>query len=99
MFDSLIAWLAARLQEFLTWVYDLVLWVPKKLFSLIMDALASFFESIPVPGFITNAGSFFQGIPDSFLYFINMFAVGEGIAMVIAAYILRFILRRIPFIG
>lgn len=99
MFDSLISWLSDRLQEFLSWIYDLVLWLPKKLFSLIMDALASFFEAIPVPGFITSAGNYFQGIPDSFLYFINMFAVGEGIAMVIAAYILRFVIRRLPFIG
>lgn len=99
MFDSLKSWLADRIQEFLTWIFDLVLWLPKKLFSLFMDALASFFEAIPVPAFITNAGNFFQGIPDSFLYFVNMFAVGEGIAMVIAAYILRFLIRRIPFIG
>lgn len=99
MFDSLINWLADKLSDVLQWLFDLVLWLPKKLFSLIMDALATFFEALPVPEFVTQAAAYFQGIPSGFLFFLNYFAVGEGMAMVLGAYVLRFVIRRIPFIG
>jgi hypothetical protein len=33
------------------------------------------------------------------LFFADKFAVAEGVAMILAAYGLRFVIRRIPLIG
>ncbi|MOA51113.1 hypothetical protein D3C78_1742180 [compost metagenome] len=64
-----------------------------------MDAFASLVEAIPVPDFLANAGSFLGGLPAGVVYFFDFFAVPEGIAMICSALLLRFVLRRIPFIG
>lgn len=99
MWESIKDWLAEKIEEFQQWLLDMLLWLPKKLFQLIFDGLATFIERIPVPGFIANAQSFFSGIPSEIVYFLNFFAVGEGLAMVTGALVLRFVLRRVPIIG
>lgn len=99
MFDSLFAWLSQKFTEILDWVKDFFLWIPRKLYEEVLDALASFFEALPVPDFIIEAGAAFSGISGNVLFFAQKFAIGEGIALILSAYVLRFILRRIPFIG
>lgn len=99
MFDSLKSWLGGKFEEILEWVKDFFLWVPRKLWEEMLDGIASFFEALPVPDFIIQATNAFSGIGGNVLFFAQKFAVGEGIAMVLAAYLLRFLLRRIPLIG
>lgn len=99
MFDSLMAWLSETFSDILQWVKDLLLWIPRKVYEEVLDGLAGFFESLPVPDFITQATNAFAGISGNVLFFAQKFAVGEGIILILSAYILRFILRRIPFIG
>ncbi|WP_285960735.1 hypothetical protein [Pseudomonas tohonis] len=99
MWSNIKAWLVDKLQQLLDWGMELLEWFPKKLFSVVMDGLASFLEAIPVPDFIATAGSFFGGIHPGIAYVCTLLAVNEGIAMMIAALTLRFILRRIPLIG
>ncbi|AFI90427.1 DUF2523 domain-containing protein [Pectobacterium parmentieri] len=41
----------------------------------------------------------FSQLPDSVWYFLNIFQVPTGIAMMVSAIIARFIIRRIPIIG
>ncbi|MFJ5359702.1 DUF2523 family protein [Pectobacterium sp. CHL-2024] len=41
----------------------------------------------------------FDQLPDSVWYFLNIFQVPTGIAMMVSAIITRFIIRRIPLIG
>lgn len=81
------------------WFFELVQWLPKLLFAEILDALALVVEAIPVPGFIDTATGAFQSIPPTVLFFASKFALGEGVAMILAAYVLRFVIRRIPIIG
>lgn len=99
MFDSLKEWLAEKLHQFTDWILEAVQWLGKKIFSAIMDALGTFLSAIPIPDFINQAGSYFGGIPSNIAWAIQFFAVNEGLSMVTAALILRFILRRIPLIG
>ncbi|MCY1279471.1 hypothetical protein D9M68_328050 [compost metagenome] len=97
--DALINWLYETVGKVLQWLLDALLWVPQKLWQMILDGFAAVIEAIPVPDFIASAGSFFGGIPASVVYFLDFFAIREGLAMMIAALLLRFILRRIPLIG
>lgn len=85
--------------EFTQWLFDLLEFLPRKIFSDILDALASVVEKIPVPDFFITAQGAFGSIPSSVLFFANKFALGEGVAMILAAYLIRFTIRRIPIIG
>lgn len=87
------------LSRFAGWLKDLLLWVPKKIFELMMDAFAVLFESLPVPDFIIQASSAFSGISGNVLFFASKFAIAEGMAIYLGALVLRFIIRRIPFFG
>lgn len=86
----------ADLMQFLK---DVLLWVPRKLWAEILDGLASLLESIPTPDFVLQAKDAFAGIGGNVLFFAQKLAVGEGITMILAALLLRFLLRRIPLIG
>lgn len=94
MLDTIKGWISDALQ----WLLDALLWIPKKLWAELLDGFASAVESIPVPDFMANASSFFQGIPPGIVFFLDFFAVGEGLAMVISALVLRFVLRALPFV-
>jgi hypothetical protein len=66
-------------------------------FYNIMDTLAAIFESIPVPSFATNIDT--MQLPDFFLYLTDIMQVYSGLQIVMGAYLIRFLIRRIPFIG
>lgn len=87
------------LSRFASWLMDLLLWIPKKVFELIMDALASVLEALPVPDFIIMAADAFSGISGNVVFFASKFAIAEGISIYLSALALRFIIRRIPFLG
>jgi hypothetical protein len=83
----------------LGWVIDEIKELFIYFFSLILNGLASFLELIPVPDFLNNlTGSEFD-LPPSITYFAVMLNMHYGIGIVVSAYVLRFILRRIPIIG
>lgn len=84
---------------FKDWLRDVLLWVPQKLWDLLLDGLAAIIEAIPAPDFITNASAFFGGIPSGVAYFAAPFQLGTGVAFLVTAYVLRFLIRRIPVIG
>lgn len=64
----------------------------------ILDVGASAIALVPVPDFLLQPISF-TGIPNNALYFMDVFNVAQGLTIVVTAYGVRFILRRIPIIG
>lgn len=87
------------LSKFGQWLKDLFLWLPMKIFELLMDGFAALLEALPVPDFITTAAQAFSGISGNVLFFASKFAIAEGLAIYLGALVLRFIIRRIPFFG
>lgn len=83
----------------LEWVYDFTLWVPHKLVEKLLDGLASFLVAIPVPEFFGAAASGLAAVPPGVAFFVSFAQIPQGIGMVLSAYGLRFIVRRIPLIG
>jgi hypothetical protein len=53
-------------------------------------------ESIPVPSFLTNT-SF--ALPEGVMWFASALELTSGLAIMSAAWITRFLIRRLPFIG
>lgn len=84
---------------FKDWLRDLLLWVPKKIWEWVLDGVAAVLEAIPVPSWLSSAGSVFDAIPDGVLYFAQALQLPAGLSMVISAYVIRFLIRRIPIIG
>jgi len=84
---------------FKDWLRDLLLWVPKKLWELFLDGVTAVLEAIPVPSWLSGASAVFDAIPDGVIYFAQALQLPAGLSMILGAYVLRFIIRRIPIIG
>lgn len=66
-------------------------------FDSVLSAFAGIFESIPVPDFVAKIPTY--DMPPYFLYMADIFQIYNGIQIVMAGYLIRFIIRRLPFIG
>lgn len=66
------------------------------LFTLVMT-----FVVPNIAGFIspTALSAAFASVDPKVWYFINLMDLGSGTALIISAYVSRFIIRRLPFIG
>lgn len=92
-----------RLFDWLGDAYDSIIeffkQLPEWTFSKLVDGFLSFFNSLPVPDFFATTANAFSNIPESVVFFAQPFHIGAGVTMVLGAYLLRFIIRRIPLFG
>lgn len=79
--------------------FNFMIHLPELTYAWFTNGLAQFFRDFPVPDFIEGASKAFNSIPPEVVYFANAFRLTEGISIIMSAYILRFIVRRIPFFG
>lgn len=86
-------------QDFKDWLRDALLWAPKAALEWLLDKVAELIEAIPVPDWLSGAGSVFAAVPGEVVWFLDAFAINYGIGIIIAAYIVRFLIRRIPVVG
>lgn len=82
----------------LDWWMKWGLWIPRKLCGLLLDGLAEVIEGLPaVPGaslVSSNAGAL-----SALSFWLHVLAIKEGVSILLAALIARWILRRLPVIG
>jgi len=90
--------LLAYLEQLWSWIVDLVVWLPLKLWEMLSDALASVIEGIPVPAWLAGADPF-SAIDPGIVYFTDPLLLPEGISIVIGATLIRFLIRRLPVVG
>lgn len=93
------SYLIEFLERILAWLLEVLLWVPQKLYQLVLEALAAVLEAIPVPEFMENLGSLVAGLDPAVAYFGGPLQLGTGLTWVFTAMTLRFLIRRIPVIG
>lgn len=67
------------------------------LWNSILSGLATLFESISPLSFLANLTTI--DIPPSVSWAVDIFQIDFGIGVIVSAYTLRFIIRRIPGIG
>ncbi|GIZ13887.1 hypothetical protein [Pseudomonas sp. NCCP-436] len=94
-FLAVFKWLQDAYDSFVDWLETFPQWV----FSKIAEGIVSFFESIPVPDFFYTARDAFGSIPPEVVYFASMFRLDYGVPVVLLAFLIRFVIRRIPLIG
>lgn len=87
--------LEAALQFFI----DLLLWIPLAIWELLLAALAALLNSIPVPQFLIDASANVTLVDPSVSWAASVLEVPTGVALVFTAYVLRFLIRRIPLVG
>jgi hypothetical protein len=88
------------MQELITFILNIVLWLPRAILSLFTDTILLLWSYIPDPGFgdyVAIVANFIS-LPQ-IQYFSELFHFRDGIAIVFTARIAKFILRRIPGIG
>lgn len=91
----LIQWLVHAAQ----WLFDLLLVLPLHLWVLVLGGLQSAVNAIPVPSFFSSAASYVAQMPGSVAYFSEGMQIPYGLGVVTTAWLLRWVLRRIPLIG
>lgn len=83
----------------LEWLKDLVEYAALHVWKLLLDGFASVIEAIPVPSFFSQAGDLMGSIPATVIYWVSFLQADFGIPLVLGAYLLRWVIRRIPLIG
>ncbi|QSR35181.1 hypothetical protein CFI10_09290 [Marinobacterium iners] len=73
------------------WFREMLFW----LFDLLMSVL----EQIPAPEWFDDVGGSLAGITPEVAYFVGPMQIEYGISIILSAYLIRFIIRRIPIIG
>lgn len=92
--SSLFQWL----EDFAAWLLELLLWIPLKVFETCLELTAAVLEWVPVPAWLAS-GDPFAAIPDYVMYFLVAFELAEGITIILGAYVIRFMIRRLPIVG
>ena len=82
---------------YLSWLIEDIKLIFLYVLDSILSGVASLIEAIPVPSFLQNVGS--VSIPPTVLYFADPLELSYGTSVVVSAYTLRFVIRRLPVIG
>lgn len=88
-------WAVELVQTLVDWLEAAVLWVV----GWLLEVVAAILSAIPVPSWASGASASLSGISGQVGYWAEPFNIGAGIAIILSAYGIRFIIRRIPFIG
>lgn len=83
----------------LTWLRDEIKQLGLWFLEQLLGALSAVLNAIPLPSWATDGGPLLGGIPAAVGYFLQVLEFPFGIAVIASAYGLRFLIRRIPFIG
>lgn len=88
-----------HLSNFADWFADYALWIPRKIFELLMEPLGVMIKGMPMPDWVADASIGFSGVPPHVAFFLEFLYFGEGVAIIMSAYDIRFLIRRLPVIG
>jgi hypothetical protein len=87
------------LKMILDWLLGFIDWIGIELSKIFLAALAAIINAIPVPSWMANAGGAVANIPPGVAYFVQSMQISTGATIMVSAYIIRFVIRRLPFIG
>lgn len=87
------------IEPVIEWLYDFALWLIRKIWEEVANAIATAFEALPAPDFLQDVSGAFMSIDPGVMFFADVLQLPEGTAIVVSAYTGRFIIRRLPVIG
>lgn len=89
----------AALIAFATWLIGFVLYPIKWANHQITSWLVDMVNSFSLPSWFSSAGSIWSGVAESIRFFAGWFNFSYGITIILSAYLIRFMIRRLPIIG
>lgn len=95
MLTDFAGWLKSIFEQIASWVIDVLLMV----FGWFWDALMALLDLFGLAEQIRASASAFDSIPDGVWYFMNFMHIQMGIGMILTAYCIRFMIRRLPVVG
>jgi len=66
------------------------------LYTSILESITDLLSAIPAPDFLIHN---MPSLPPSIIFWANFFMLHYGLGLVVSAYMLRFLVRRLPIIG
>ena len=84
---------------FATWLLNVLLFVPRKVFELLMEGLAATLNALPVPDAFQSAQSAAGSLAGGVVWMLDLCAFDVTLPLIMSSLLLRFLLRRIPGIG
>ena len=79
-------WIQDEIKAFFVWISEQV-----------FDGLLAVLNAIPLPDWATNLGSL--SLPSEVAWFAGAFNLHAGALIIGSAYVIKFLIRRIPLIG
>lgn len=98
---ALISFLTSFFSGLLSWLFSTVI-IKFFIFGavfLIVTEVIPLIINIFLPSDMEDISSLISGVPSEVGYFLAPFQIGMGIKAMLSAYLARFIIRRLPFVG
>lgn len=92
-------YLIQYIQQILSWLLTFVDWILTEIFSVLCAAALAVIDAIPVPSFFASASGFLGALPPSVVYFSQGLDLRTGFTVLFSAVGIRFLIRRLPFVG
>ncbi len=77
-----------KLKDFVLFVWD---WI--------LDGALYLLNLVPVPEWAISQGGIFAQVPSGVAFFMSIFEINFGLSVLASAYLIRFIIRRLPVVG
>jgi hypothetical protein len=81
------------------WLLDGIKAVLELLWDALLGALAGVLEAIPVPAWADSGAGAFGSMHPTVVWLVEPMQLDTGLTIILAAYGIRFLVRRIPLIG
>ena len=81
-----LGWVVEEIKALFSWLWE----------SILM-ALISLLSYIPVPDWLSSANT--TSLPSSVGWMVGLFELQFGLSVIVSAYVARFLIRRLPFVG
>lgn len=86
------------LSDFAQWLFDFVYDASQDLFALLLEGVAAVLDAIPVPSWLVGADPF-ASLDPGVVFFAEAFQIPAGISIILGAYLIRWLTRRVPVVG
>lgn len=93
------SFLIQAIGQYIQDIVNFITALPLHLFSLLLQACSAVLNWIPAPAFFSNLSGWIGSIPPLAAYLLGALQIGSLVTILVSAFTLRFIIRRIPFIG
>jgi hypothetical protein len=98
MLSDFAGWLQGYFDAALDWLLEGIEWIFIKLFSAVVDGVLLAFDAVSalLPAALSSQP---PAVVGGIAWAVEPFLLGEGLALLGGAYLVRFLIRRLPIVG